>query len=197
MTILGERQFNRICGERLSHKPEGLARLLRHWAQNTRSVTHSIAANNVPHWQGFTKVFLDPTWNLFTQSIICKWQVILTWWKTETKTKKSVNWAKLHNRWKQMGTSRTFLLPSIVEEPATDQPTLRPGESTSSGCSFKCWLSGTLSILTSKPTQPLTTPWVSRQPDHNEGNWAQYRGCPHIPSGVTSKWRWPSSAPTR
>lgn len=50
-----------------------LARSLQHHTHKTRRVTHSIAANNVPHTQGFAKVLLDPTWHLFSQSIKCKW----------------------------------------------------------------------------------------------------------------------------
>lgn len=86
--------------------------------------------------------------------------------------------------------------PSSREVSGVDQPTLRPCGylSSSSPC---CVFTNVLSTLTSKPTLPCTTPWVSLQPDHNEGNRSQKRGWPHEQSGAISKWRWLSSVQAR
>lgn len=86
--------------------------------------------------------------------------------------------------------------PSSREVSGVDQPTLRPCGylSSSSPC---CVFTNVLSTLTSKPTLPCTTPWVSLQPDHNEGNRSQKRGWPQEQSGAISKWRWLSSVQAR
>lgn len=79
--------------------------------------------------------------------------------------------------------------------PAADQPTLSPYDSLTSWSSASP-ANNFLSSLTSKPTLPSCTPWLSLQPDHSKGNRSQNRGCPQDPSGPTSKWRWQSSEDT-
>lgn len=53
------------------------------------SVTHSITANNVPHWEGFTKIFIHSTWHLFTTPIICKREIIFTWLREKKQRQRS------------------------------------------------------------------------------------------------------------
>lgn len=50
-----------------------------------KSVTHSVTANDVPHWEGFSKLFLRPTWHFFTAPIVRKREFIFTWYETDRK----------------------------------------------------------------------------------------------------------------
>lgn len=190
-----ERDLSSICRERLTHRQLGSKTFLYQHSVVTKEkiqhVTHSVAANDVPHTEGLPKFLLCPTWHFYTTSVIRKRIFISTWHETTTTIIVITTTTRV-----QITPPRNDLgklsSPSSREVSGVDQPTLSPCGQLSS-LQSSCVVDHVLSTLTSKPTLPCSTPWVSLQPDHNSGNRSQKRGCPREPSECASKWRWLSS----